>query len=73
MEWIEREYKSSKGLELDTFNLSILLTVFQELSTKREDLAKMYVSKVVASIHHFRKVLPVRLCAEEQVMTSLCY
>ena len=34
MGWIEREYKSLRGFELGTFNSSILLTLFQELSTK---------------------------------------
>ena len=38
LEWIEREYKSSRGFELGTFNPSILPTLFQELSMKWEDL-----------------------------------
>ncbi len=71
MEWIEREYKSSRGFELGTFNPSILPTLFQELSAKWEDLAGMYVSKVVASIHRFCNILLARLCTEERVMTSL--
>ena len=39
LEWIEREYKSSRGFELGSFNPSILLTLFQELSMKWGDLA----------------------------------
>jgi hypothetical protein len=71
MKWIEHEYKSSRGFELGTFNPAILPTLFQELSTKWEDLAGMYVSKVIASIHRFCNVVLARLCTEERVMTAL--
>ena len=51
--WIEREYKSSRGFALDSFNPSILPTVFQELSIKWEHMKMQYVTKVVTMVHHF--------------------
>ena len=71
IEWIEREYKSSRGFELGTFNPSILPTLFQELSRKWQVLAGIYVSNVIGSIHHFCYVVLARLCTEERVMTAL--
>lgn len=71
MNWIEREYKSSRGFELNTFNPTILPTLFQGLSTKWEDLAGMYVSKFIASIHRFCNVVLARLYTKERVMTTL--
>ncbi|KAL9629648.1 MAG: hypothetical protein Q9164_006789 [Protoblastenia rupestris] len=71
LEWIEREYKSSRGFELGTFNPSILPTLFQELSMKWEDLAGAYVTNVIATVHHFCSTLLTRLCPEERVMTAL--
>ena len=71
LQWIEREYKSSRGFELGTFNPSILPTLFQELSTKWEELAGAYVTNVIATVHHFCNILLKRLCPEERVMIAL--
>ena len=70
LEWIEREYKSSRGFELGTFNPSILPTLFQELSMKWEDLAGAYVTNVIATVHYFCNTLLTRLCPKERVMTA---
>lgn len=69
--WIEREYKSSRGFELGTFNPSILPILFQELSTKWENLAGAYVTDIIATIHHFGNTVLRRLCTEERVMNAL--
>ena len=69
--WIEREYKSSRGFELGSFNPSILPTLFQELSIKWEDLVGRYVTKVIVTVHHFYNILLTRLCPEERVMNAL--
>ena len=71
LEWIEREYKSSRGFELGTFNPAILPTLFQELSMKWEELADAYVTNVIATVHHFCNTLLTRLCTEERVRTAL--
>ncbi|KAI9810024.1 MAG: hypothetical protein M1827_006722 [Pycnora praestabilis] len=71
LKWIEREYKSSRGFELGTFNPSILRTLFQELSMKWERLAGTYITKVITSIHQFCNALLTWLCAEERVMPAL--
>ena len=71
LKWIEREYTSSRGFELGTFNPSILPTLFQELSMKWENLVGAYVTNVITSIHHFCNALLARLCTEERVMTAL--
>ena len=69
--WIEREYKSSRGFELGSFNPSILPTLFQGLSIKWENLANRYVTKVIVAVHHFCNILLTRLCPEERVMNAL--
>ncbi|KAL8663077.1 MAG: hypothetical protein Q9168_008154 [Polycauliona sp. 1 TL-2023] len=71
LEWIEREYKSSRGFELGTFNPSILPTLFQELSMNWGDLAGAYFTNVIATVHHFCNTLLTRLCPEERVFTAL--
>ncbi len=71
LKWIEREYKSSRGFELGTFNPSILPTLFQELSMKWGDLAGQYIADTIATIHHFGNALLKRLCTEERVMGAL--
>ena len=69
--WIEREYKSSRGFELGTFNPSLLPTLFQEQSKNWEELVGIYVTNVIGSVHRFFYRLLKHLCTEERVMTTL--
>ena len=71
MVWIEREYKSSRGFELGTFDPSILPTLFQTQSTNWEGLATRYISNVIRSVHRFCSVLLGLLCTEERIKTTL--
>lgn len=71
LQWIESEYKSSRGFELGSFNPSILPTLFQELSKNWKDLAGRYVTKVIVMVHRFCSILLTRLCPEERVMNAL--
>ncbi len=69
--WIKREYESSRGFELGTFNPSILPTLFQEQSEHWEILVGGYVVNVIGAVHRFCYRLLKHLCSEERIMTTL--
>ena len=51
--WIESAYKSSRGLELGTFDPAILPLLFKEQTIHWEHLAMTYISRVILHVHRF--------------------
>jgi hypothetical protein len=71
LEWIEREYKESRGFELGTFNPSILSTLFQEQTSKWVVLAEGYISDSIQCVHEYIDTLMSALCSDRQIKSSL--
>ena len=51
--WLTETYNTTRGLELGTFDPSLLATVWQQQSSDWEDIALGYISDVVTMAHEF--------------------
>jgi hypothetical protein len=51
--WVESAYKSSRGLELGTFDPAILPLLFKEQTIHWEHLAMTYISSVILHVRRF--------------------
>lgn len=71
MEWINRMYYCSRGVELATFGPGLLSSAFREKSNKWESFAKLYISKIILVIHRFIMTALGRLCVDPEVLDEL--
>ncbi|EHK17598.1 uncharacterized protein TRIVIDRAFT_160704 [Trichoderma virens Gv29-8] len=69
--WINAVYLRSRGLDLGTFNANFLTTAFAEQSRKWGDMTKIYMSRVIITIHRFIAAALRSVCSEEQVRSQL--
>ncbi|KAB8238110.1 dynamin family protein [Aspergillus alliaceus] len=70
-EWLTHLYNGSRGFEIGTFNVSLLATIMKRQSVKWSNLAKGYISDVIAIVHKFiRKVLEI-ISINERVFNNL--
>lgn len=70
-EWINEVYLKSRGLDLGTFNANFLTTAFAEQSRKWGDMTKIYMSRVIITLHRFIAAGVRSVCSEEQVRNKL--
>jgi len=70
-EWIESEYRKSRGFELGTFDPSLLPIMFQVQSKKWDRLALAYISDVIRVVHSFATDLLLALCPDPRVRSNL--
>lgn len=70
-EWIESEYRRSRGFELGTFDPSLLPIMFQVQSKKWDRLAVAYTSDVIRIVHEFASELLLALCPDPRVRSNL--
>ena len=70
-DWIELEYKTSRGFELGTFDPGLLPIIFQEQSKKWDRLAIVYISDVIQVVHSFASELLSALCPDPYVQSNL--
>ncbi len=70
-DWIESEYKTSRGFELGTFDPCLLPIIFQEQSKKWDRLALVYISDVIRHVHSFASELLSALCPDPHVQSNL--
>ncbi|KAF4121483.1 DYNc [Geosmithia morbida] len=61
--WIRQHYLNIRGLELGTFNANFVSVAFAQQSSKWPHMSKVYMSRVILSLHRFiasalRLVLP---------------
>ncbi|KAF7564066.1 hypothetical protein G7046_g50 [Stylonectria norvegica] len=71
MEYIEREYLTSRGYELGTFSGEMLPTTFKEQSKKWEPITLAHVSNAILVVHHFIHTVLQQACPDENVRQEL--
>lgn len=71
MLWLEKEYKSSRGFELGTFDASLLPNIWKKQSANWDDLALGYVSDIVSLVHGFTVTLMSAICEDDRVRAAL--
>lgn len=71
MDWTERLYLRSRGMDLGTFSGAILSSAFKEQSGKWDSMTKSYISHVIVVIHPFMVITLNALCTDAQVREEL--
>ncbi|KAF7558204.1 hypothetical protein G7Z17_g30 [Cylindrodendrum hubeiense] len=69
--WIEDIYLQTRGLDLGTFNANVVAMAFSEQSRKWGDMTKMYLSRVIITLHRFIAIALRSVCPEEQARRQL--
>jgi len=69
--WINDVYLQSRGLDLGTFNAHLVSTAFAEQSRKWGDMTKIYMSRVIITLHRFIAAALRSICPEEQTRGHL--
>lgn len=69
--WLNDVYLKSRGLDLGTFNANLLSTAFAEQSRKWGDMTKVYMSRVIITIHRFIRAALSSVCPEDQARRKL--
>jgi hypothetical protein len=69
--WINDVYLQSRGLDLGTFNANLVSTAFAEQSRKWGDMTKIYMSRVIITLHRFIAAALRSICPEEQTRGQL--
>ncbi|KAF5001166.1 hypothetical protein FGRMN_1190 [Fusarium graminum] len=67
MAWIKDTYMVTRGLDLGTFNVNMVNMAFSEQSKKWGDMTRIYMSRVIITIHRFIASALHSVCQEEQV------
>ncbi|KAH0526343.1 hypothetical protein TsFJ059_009676 [Trichoderma semiorbis] len=70
-EWINGIYLKSRGLDLGTFNANFIATAFAEQSRKWSEITKIYMRRIIVTIHRFIAAALRSVCSEEQVRTQV--
>ncbi|EFX06352.1 interferon-induced GTP-binding protein mx2 [Grosmannia clavigera kw1407] len=78
--WIESVYRQSRGIELGTFGLAVLTSVFREQSAKWGPMTEQFLSRIIRVVHGFIFSALEVVCVDEKVredlmaaiMTDLC-
>lgn len=70
-QWLEEVYKSSRGLELGTFDPSLLPVILKKQSANWEALALGYVEDVVSLVHSFTVDLLAKICKDPRARQGL--
>lgn len=69
--WLRKVFESNRGLELGTFNASILATIMKKQSSKWIDISMGFVSDVVVMVHMFITVAVASVCPDKQICRAL--
>lgn len=69
--WLETIYQSSRGLELGTFDASLLTIVWRKQSTNWDTLALGYIHDLVTVVHRYTVEVLSQICKHERVRRGL--
>lgn len=69
--WLEKTYQDSRGLELGTFDASLLTIVWRKQSVNWETLALGYIHDLVAVVHYYTIDLLSVICRHERIRRGL--
>ncbi|KAK8115624.1 hypothetical protein PG984_012126 [Apiospora sp. TS-2023a] len=64
--WIKDVYLRTRGQDLGTFNANLVSQAFAEQSCKWGDMTKIYMSRVIITLHRFIAAALRSVCPEEQ-------
>lgn len=70
-QWLENEYKSSRGFELGTFDASLVPIIWKKQSANWEALALGYVDDIVSLVHSFTVDLLAKICKDPRARQGL--
>lgn len=65
--WLEEIYKSSRGFELGTFDVSLLTVVWRKQSANWDALAMGYINDVVSLVHTYTIDVLSTICADKRI------
>ncbi|KIL94336.1 hypothetical protein FAVG1_02899 [Fusarium avenaceum] len=71
MTWIKNIYSQTKGLDLGTFNPNLVAMAFSEQSRRWGCMTKIYMSRVVITLHRFIASALRSVCPEEPVRSRI--
>jgi hypothetical protein len=69
--WISDVYLRSRGLDLGTFNAHLVSVTFAEQSRKWGQMTKVYMSRVIVTVHRFIAAALRSVCPDEQARSQL--
>lgn len=69
--WIEKQYRSSRGFEIGTFNCTLLSTIIKQQSRKWKSIAYGYISDIITITHRFTLKALSLACPDERVCQNL--
>lgn len=69
--WIEKQYRSSRGFEIGTFNCTLLSTVMKQQSRKWKSIAYGYISDIIIMTHTFTLKALSLACPDVRVCQNL--
>ncbi|PTB43657.1 hypothetical protein M441DRAFT_134816 [Trichoderma asperellum CBS 433.97] len=71
--WINDVHLQFRGMDLGTFNPYLVSISFAEQSHKWGDITKIYMSRVIITLHRFIAAALRSVCTEEQARNHLWY
>lgn len=71
LEWIKKIHRESRGLELGTFQQSILPNSLKLQTAKWEDIALGYIGDIISIAHSFTTTLLDAICPDSRVREGL--
>lgn len=69
--WLEKIYQDSRGLELGTFDASLLTIVWRKQSANWNTLALGYIHDLVAMVHCYTLDVLCLICKHERIRKAL--
>ena len=69
--WLQKEYSGSRGMELGTFDPSLLAIVWKKQSANWEKFALGYISDIIVIVHNFTLHVLEKICPDERARTGL--
>ncbi|KAM0262745.1 hypothetical protein ACHAQJ_001539 [Trichoderma viride] len=71
--WIKDVYLQCRGLDLGTFNAHLVSMAFTEQSRKWADMTKIYMSRIIITLHRFIAAALRSVCLEDQARDQLWF
>lgn len=69
--WISEVFLHSRGLDLGTFNANLVSTAFAEQSSKWGEMTKIYMRRVIITLHRFIATVLRSICRDENTRTQV--
>lgn len=70
-DWIEEEYKESRGFEIGVFNHTLLSTLMKKQTAKWPMLSLGYISDIVTMVHTFIENVLDAICVDKKIAQNI--